>query len=189
MVYPVEHFYHLLRWSVSVTVITYIDWLITRSVGHCVVKMWPNSRKINSIISGYELLVFNPVCSLLETSIMVMFVTANHYRKNPKNWNWDTWKIAVVILKLNNVALPQSYEFKRCRRNGKQCRPWSDCSSGAVWSGSALFAETCMSENLGSLWYFEFLSGDPWWQFHWSNARFRKKIQLWQNMSHLMRLW
>ena len=24
---------------------------------------------------------------------------------------------------------------------------------GAVWSGSALFAKTCPSENLGSLWY------------------------------------
>ena len=34
------------------------------------------------------------------------------------------------------------------RWNGKQCRPWSDC-----WSGSALFAQTYLSENLGSLWY------------------------------------
>ena len=25
---------------------------------------------------------------------------------------------------------------------------------GAVWSGSALFAQACLSENLGSLWYF-----------------------------------
>ena len=25
---------------------------------------------------------------------------------------------------------------------------------GTVWSGSALFAQTCLSENLGSLWYF-----------------------------------
>ena len=24
---------------------------------------------------------------------------------------------------------------------------------GAVWSGSALFAQTCLSENLGKLWY------------------------------------
>ena len=26
---------------------------------------------------------------------------------------------------------------------------------GAVWSGSALFAQAYMSKNLGSLWYFE----------------------------------
>ena len=24
---------------------------------------------------------------------------------------------------------------------------------GAVWPGSAMFAQTCLSENLGSLWY------------------------------------
>ena len=35
---------------------------------------------------------------------------------------------------------------------------------GAVWSGSTLFAQTCQSENLGSLWYmlqeFSKLCGD-----------------------------
>ena len=41
-----------------------------------------------------------------------------------------------------------SNESKCCRRNGKQCRPWSDC-----WSGSALFAQAYLSENLGSLRY------------------------------------
>ena len=34
---------------------------------------------------------------------------------------------------------------KYCRQNGKQWRPWSDCS------GSTLFAHTCLSENLHSL--------------------------------------
>ena len=52
-------------------------------------------------------------------------------------WNWNS-----IILILNNGS-------KRCRQNGKQCRPWSDCSS--VWAGSTLFAQTCLSENLGSL--------------------------------------
>ena len=31
---------------------------------------------------------------------------------------------------------------------------------GAVWSGSALFAQTCLSENLGKLRYFSFLCHD-----------------------------
>ena len=33
------------------------------------------------------------------------------------------------------MALPESYESKRCRRNGKQCRPWSVCSfrSSLIW--------------------------------------------------------
>ena len=35
------------------------------------------------------------------------------------------------------------------RRNGQQCRPWSDCS----WSGSALFAHTYLSQNVGFLQY------------------------------------
>ena len=39
------------------------------------------------------------------------------------------------------------------RRNGKQWRSWSDCSCWAVWSGSTLFAQTCLSENLGTLLY------------------------------------
>ena len=36
---------------------------------------------------------------------------------------------------LNYVVLPQSNESKRCRRNGKQCRPWSDFSSRSslIW--------------------------------------------------------
>ena len=42
----------------------------------------------------------------------------------------DTWKNCRNYPKtLNNVALPQNNEPKRCRPNGKQCRPWSDCSS------------------------------------------------------------
>ena len=42
---------------------------------------------------------------------------------------------------------------ERCRQNGKQCRPCQTALWGIVWSGSALFAETCLSENLGSLRY------------------------------------
>ena len=55
----------------------------------------------------------------------------------------------------------KSNESKRCRRNDKQCRPWSDCSCvdpdqtaplGAVWSGSTLFAQTRLSETLEELY-------------------------------------
>ena len=59
-------------------------------------------------------------------------------------YRFGPWKIAVIINKnLNSVVLPQSNASKGCTRNGKQCRSWS---------GSALFAQTCLSENLGSLW-------------------------------------
>ena len=30
---------------------------------------------------------------------------------------------------------------------------------GAVWSGSALFAQTCLSENLRNLWYMDEIYG------------------------------
>ena len=47
---------------------------------------------------------------------------------------------------------------KRGRQNGKQHRPRSDYSDSdlglsAVWSGSTLFAQTCLYENLGTLLY------------------------------------
>ena len=32
-----------------------------------------------------------------------------------------------------------------------------DQTLGAVWSGCALFAKTCLSENLGSLWYINYI--------------------------------
>ena len=44
--------------------------------------------------------------------------------------------------------------------------------SGAVWSGSALFAQTYLSENLGSLWYkksLKILSHHFWYNNFWSD--------------------
>ena len=38
-------------------------------------------------------------------------------------------KLLKLFSNLNNVALPWTNESKRCRQNGEQCRPWSDCSS------------------------------------------------------------
>ena len=34
----------------------------------------------------------------------------------------------------------------------KSIDPDQTAPLGAVWSGSALFAQTCMSENLGKVW-------------------------------------
>ena len=50
------------------------------------------------------------------------------YCKNPKNS--DTRKIVVITLKLDQYCFTtENYWSKRCRQNGKQCRPLSDCSS------------------------------------------------------------
>ena len=42
---------------------------------------------------------------------------------------------AVITLKLKKMALPKSNAPKRCSRNCKQCRPWSDSSSRSsqIW--------------------------------------------------------
>ena len=39
---------------------------------------------------------------------------------------------------------------------------------GAVWSGSALFAQAYLSENLGSLRYIYFLRLAAWWNSSYS---------------------
>ena len=67
---------------------------------------------------------------------------------------WTLEKIGVISLKFEQRGFTVEYPVmhpKKCRRNGKHCWPWSDCS---VWSGSTLFAQTYLSENLGTLWYF-----------------------------------
>ena len=65
---------------------------------------------------------------------------------------WTPEKNVAIVLKFEPWGFTIDSVSKRWRRNVKQCRPWSDCSSrGAVWSGSTLFAQTYLSEKLGSL--------------------------------------
>ena len=66
------------------------------------------------------------------------------YRKTPKNS--DTWKFAVITLR---VMHPKDAEGIANSVDPDQIAPL-----GAVWSGSALFAQASVSENLGSLRYF-----------------------------------
>ena len=37
-----------------------------------------------------------------------------------------------IVWDFYNLALPLRNVSKRCRRNGKQCKPWSDCSSSTL---------------------------------------------------------
>ena len=53
-------------------------------------------------------------------------------------------KLLSVFLNLNKMALPYGNASKRYRRYCKQSRRWSDSSV------SSLFAQTYLSENLGS---------------------------------------
>ena len=51
---------------------------------------------------------------------------------------------------LNNVDLPLSIACKRCRWNANSVDPDQTAPIGAVSFGSTLFAQACLSENLGS---------------------------------------
>ena len=57
-------------------------------------------------------------------------------RKNPKN---------------SKVALPYSNASEDADKMANSVDPDQTTPLGAVWSGSALFAQTCVSQNLGTL--------------------------------------
>ena len=101
------------------------------------VCLWSNFKWVNNAFFEFtNLLVFNHI--VIVTGQNKNLWIGSNYHKNPKK---DTWKFAVIILKF----FPYSNESK-CRRNGKPCRPWLDCSTR-----STLFAQAYLSKNLGSL--------------------------------------
>ena len=72
------------------------------------------------------------------------------YRKDPKIS--DTRNISVIILKVEQ----DGFFFRVMHPNDAEgiansVDPDQTAPLGAVWSGSALFAQTCLSENLGTL--------------------------------------
>ena len=68
------------------------------------------------------------------------------YRKNPKIL--DTRKIAVMTLKLERYYY-RVIGTKDADGMANSVYPDQTASLGAVWSGSALFAQPYLSENLG----------------------------------------
>ena len=72
------------------------------------------------------------------------------YRKFPKYS--DTQKICCTRSKIWTMWLyHRVMSSNDADRLANSVDP--DQTLGAVWSGSALFAQTCLSENLGTLWY------------------------------------
>ena len=74
------------------------------------------------------------------------------YRKNPKisdtqkircyhPKSWTRWLFLRVMHSKDAAGIANSAD------------PDQTAPLGAVWSGSALFAQTCLSENLETLWY------------------------------------
>ena len=78
------------------------------------------------------------------------------YRKNPKIS--DTRKFAVITLKVEQDGLfIRVMHPKDAEGIANSVDPDQTAPLGAVWSGSALFAQTCLSENFGTLRYSTFL--------------------------------
>ena len=65
----------------------------------------------------------------------------------------DTFMHAYTFMTIFAKMICLSYMY---RKNPKYSDIRKICSSGAVWSGSALFAQAYLSENLGALWYLNF---------------------------------
>ena len=62
---------------------------------------------------------------------------------------WTPQKFAVITLKFEQ----NSFTEEDAARIANSVDPDQTAPVGAVWSGSALFAQTYLSENLGSLRY------------------------------------
>ena len=97
-------------------------------------------------------------CSFLHNQIKV----GNHYRKVPKYS--DTQKLCCNHSKIwtmwlyHRVTSPNDADGKANSVDPDQTAPLV----GAVWSGSALFAQAYLSENLGSLRYNCWSNIRPW---------------------------
>ena len=68
------------------------------------------------------------------------------YRKNPKIS--DTRKFDVMTLKVDFIRVMHQ---KDAEGIANSVDPDQTAALWAVWSGSALFAQTCLSKNLGTL--------------------------------------
>ena len=72
--------------------------------------------------------------------------------KNPKIL--ETRKFAVITLKVEQ----DGFSYKNAEGIANRVSPDQTAPLGAVWSGSALFALTCLSENLETSWYFSYMT-------------------------------
>ena len=70
---------------------------------------------------------------------------------------WETLSIYHTCPKIWNNPLYGLLMCWYCFMYGKQCRPWSDAAYCCIWSGSALFANACLSQYLGILQYILFV--------------------------------
>ena len=112
----------------------------------CVFEDWVYGRAISAIISWVGSLI------LEMWSYHLSLASSPLYHKNPKisdtqkiccnhPKSWTRWLFLRVIHPKDAAGIAHSVD------------PDQTAPLGAVWSGSALFAHTGLSENLGILWY------------------------------------
>ena len=65
--------------------------------------------------------------------------------------NLDTRKIAVIIQSWVSTFFYRVMGSKDVEGMANNVDPDQTAPQGTVWSGSTLFAQTCLSENLGTL--------------------------------------
>ena len=68
---------------------------------------------------------------------------------------WTPKKFAVIILKFDLYWFSVVMPLNNVGGMAKSADPDQTAPLGAVWSGSALFAQTWLSKNLGTLRYYE----------------------------------
>ena len=98
-----------------------------------------------------QLNLYIHVCYIaLLVRILFNDYTCPYYRKNPKIS--DTRKFAVITLKVEQDGFSwRVMHPKDAEGVANSVDPDQTAPVGAVWSGSALFAQICLSENLGTL--------------------------------------
>ena len=95
------------------------------------------------------------VCSSLPLGLHLYCMVKPHFRKIPENS--DTQKFAVITLKVDQDGFYlRVMHTKDAEEIANSINPDQTAPLGAVWSGSALFAQTCLSGNLGTIRYSNF---------------------------------
>ena len=95
---------------------------------------------LGAVWSGSAL--FAQTCLSENLGILSLVWHPKIYCNHPKSWT--RWRFLRIMHPKDAEGIANSVN------------PDQTAALGAVWSGSALFAQTCLSENLGPLWYIKY---------------------------------
>ena len=130
----------------------------------CIVNIWKqqpflwwnfSTSEFNPFQHGQSRHIFY-VCEVQKKKFSSNCITLRIFRLDGKQcrsrWGGLLWatSIGCMLVQIHlflffSQVHPVFLFWEFCRSSGKHCRPWSDCSLGAVWSGSTLFAVAFLS--------------------------------------------